>query len=161
MWLLTVIPVVTAAIVGLVTYLSPEIPPLKKWTVIALTVITIFVVTFNGWSVEHQKSVAQQANKEAINSVAALIDDGVAIQQSFLSTNDLAAIKTQYAAWFEKSKHTLTTKLDASYATAFVSAPNVSSMPVNHSMEGDGYWAAIEGKNIVLNNIVIELRRSQ
>jgi hypothetical protein len=161
MWALTVIPAVAAAVVGLVTYLSPEISPRKRWTVISLTLITIAAVVFNGWWESHKKVVEHQTNIDAIKAISALIDDADAIQQTLLATNDPVTIKTQYAAWFAKTNTTLTEKLDSSYATSFRSAPNVPQMPVNHSMEGGGYWAALEGKKIILNNIITELRQSK
>ncbi len=161
MWFASNAPAVIAAVIGLVTYLSPEISAPKRWTVISLTVLTILIVVFNGWSESHQKNTAQQANKEAISAISGLIDQAQAIQQTFLDKNDADLIKKQYEEWFAAANKTLTEKLDASYATSFRSAPSVMQMPVAHSMVGGGYWSAIEGKNILLNNILTDLRNAK
>jgi hypothetical protein len=161
MWLLPFIGIAATAAVGLVTWLSPEIPAGKKWLVISLTAISVGAIGFNGWWESHTKDLRQQANATAIKVLSALVDEADAIQQTFLSTDDVPTIKKRYADWLGRTNKTITEKLDSSYATSFRSAPNVAQMPLNHNIEGDGYWAAIEGKKIVLNNIIAEIRQSK
>jgi hypothetical protein len=154
-------PAVATAVVGLVTWLSPEIPKWKKWLVISLTIISVGAIGINSWWGEHQKSVQETSHAEAIKVISSFSDEASAIQQDFINTDDAGAIRVQYEQWFATTNKMLTEKLDSSYAVSFRSAPSVLLMPVNHSMVGARCWSALEGKKVVLSNMMTGLRQRQ
>jgi hypothetical protein len=110
--------VVATAVVGLVTWLSPEIPKWKKWLVISLTIISVGAIEINSWWGEHQESLQETSHAKAIKVILSFIDEASAIQQNFINTDDAGAITVQYEQWFAKTNKILNEKSDSSYAYA-------------------------------------------
>ena len=104
---------------------------------------------------------ASSDNAATIRQIVDLVNKAEQIQQTFIAKNDAALIKQQTIEWYDEANKFLNEKLDASFATTFRNSPNAVVMPVNHSMEGGGYWQILEGKKAALIGIVTELRRKR
>jgi hypothetical protein len=100
---------------------------------------------------------------DPIADLARFIDEADKIQQRFLETNDAKAELKESDEWANRVYEYLQRSLDNSYAIQFRNAHGTAwmGMPVNHSVEGGGYWQNIEGKKNCLNEFVGELRRAK
>ena len=107
---------------------------------------------------EGASSVADK--KSIIEAISNLLDQGNAIQQTFLEKNDERLIAQQQQEWAAQVDKFLRDHTDAGYAAQFASAPVVSVMPVGRSIVGGGYWAKIEGQKQALSNIISDIRHS-
>ena len=89
------------------------------------------------------------------------MNEGDTIKQTFLETDDVDVIKRQYADWAQRTYNFLNLNLGISYALQFKNAHGSAwmGMPLNHKIEGGNYTVEIQGKSLLLNEIINELRR--
>lgn len=106
-----------------------------------------------------RSEVPHSDNTTRIAAIAALVKDGNAISQTYLAKDDVALIKSQYRDWFGRVDAYLNKNLDPSYSARFEAAQGGAYGPTGHYMEGNGYWAAIQAKNEVLNQMLSELHK--
>jgi hypothetical protein len=103
-----------------------------------------------------------QQRSETIDGIAALMNEGDDIVQTFLNKDDANLIKQQYVEWANKTYNYLNVRVGLSYAVQFKNSHGNAMMglPVNHSVEGGSYTQEIRGKILTLNDFITELRRN-
>jgi hypothetical protein len=102
---------------------------------------------------------AQQLRDEQINDIAGMIAAGNAIAKTFEERDDKDLIRSQYSEWEKNALEILSTKFGVGYLAQFGSARGTALMLVNHNIEGDGWYALLQGKLAVLNGFISELRK--
>lgn len=108
-----------------------------------------------------EKAKADAARKLQLDRLAVFINDASSIQESFAATDDVSAIKTSYLNWYNSVYAELLQTFGPSYAAQFRSAHNKSgAMLLNHSIEGDGYYAELAAKIDAISAIMDDLRHA-
>jgi hypothetical protein len=97
--------------------------------------------------------------EERINAVAGAIATGNGIAKVFEEKNDKELIVQQYRVWEEDVLNMLSAKFGVAYLAQFGSARSTGMTLLNHNFEGAGWYSLLQGKLIVLNGILLELRR--
>ncbi len=108
----------------------------------------------------HPQRSTVEYNKNAIDTIVSLIDEGNKISDAFLATNDVDQIGSQYREWVTKVDKALRDKLDASYAVQFRNALPFPGVRSGMAVAGAGYWQHLMGSLSVLNSFIIELRHA-
>jgi hypothetical protein len=139
MWLIAVIPAIAAAVIGVVTGLSPEIARWKRITVIVLTALTIAAVVGNQWW-EHRERVAEEAKRTAVlETLGSLIDDGQNLTNEILSNVDQPVPEQKINEWANKTEAFLQT-LGNSYVVRFRSDAGIMSVTFSKADTVHNNW---------------------
>jgi hypothetical protein len=101
----------------------------------------------------------QQSNSQKLAAnLGSLVQEGNGIAANFEKSNDTQAIERDYRTWEAKALSFLNDKMGVEYLAQFQSARGNGLALMNHSMEGDGWYALLQGKLGALNAMMLEER---
>jgi hypothetical protein len=100
------------------------------------------------------------ASQSTINQIGEFITEGEQIAEGFEKTNDTPALIAHYTQWSLKVEQYLAQTLDRAYAAQFRSAERVIYARDGMHLDGLGTWQKLRGQNVILGQIVTELRRT-
>jgi hypothetical protein len=139
MWLIAVVPAVAAAVVGLVTGLSPELARWKRILVVLLTLSTIGAVIANQWW-EHSEKVAQEGKRVAtVETLGSLIAAGNEVMNKIASSPSGPIPFPDINDWSSKCEAFLH-GLGDSYVVRFNSAAGLNSFSWNNMSSEQNTW---------------------
>jgi hypothetical protein len=82
------------------------------------------------------------------------------IAKGFEENNDKDAIMIQYASWEQSTLATLAANpFGIEYISQFGSARGTALSLMNHNVEGNGWYSLLQGKLLVLNSFLTEVRK--
>lgn len=117
-----------------------------------LDVFNKLVIKMLGWR--------PPASQSTINQIGDFIAEGEQISDTFLKTNNTDLLIIQYTQWSSMVEKYLDQILDRAYAAQFRSAQPIITVKVGMNSNAAGTWQKLPGQNVVLGQIVTELRRS-
>lgn len=100
------------------------------------------------------------ASQSTIMQIAAFVDEGEQISNTFIKTNNPDMVKAQFEEWSLHVESFLNETLDPSYAIQFRSAQPINTVQDGMNFVGSGTWQNLKGRIIVLNQFLTELRRT-
>jgi hypothetical protein len=139
MWFITIIPAVAAAIIFLVTGLSPELGRWKRLTVIALTILTIGAVIGNQWWEHYEKKLQDTRRTETLETLGGLIEGGESLMATILSHPDQPIPIDKINDWAKKSEEFLQT-IGKSYVVRFKSDAGIMYVTYTKVDEAHNNW---------------------
>ena len=97
---------------------------------------------------------------ERINAIATFIAGANQIVKTFEEKDDKDLIRSQFLEWERGALEVLaSSEFGISYLSQFGSARGTGVMLLNHNIEGNGWYSAVQGKLAVLNTFMMELRK--
>lgn len=100
------------------------------------------------------------ASQSTINQIGDFIAEAEQISDTFLKTNNTDLLIIQYTQWSSMVEKYLDQILDRAYAAQFRSAQPIITVKEGMNVNAAGTWQKLHGQNVVLGQIVTELRRS-
>jgi hypothetical protein len=139
MWILAIVPAVAAAIIGLVTWLSPEIPRWKRLVVIPLTIVTIGAVSLNQWWDQHEKNAREARRTEILETLGTFIDSGESLMAEIAVKSDNPVPIFKVNDWTNRAEGFLG-KLGKSYVVRFKSRAGIMDVSWSNVNAEQNNW---------------------
>ena len=153
-----IVPGVAAALMGVVTLVSKNMPRWQKGIIIVLTVVAIGGTGVSQWWTLHQRAQEQTERKITHDKLAKFIEEGEKLMNLVTSEN-VPLPAEEVKGWSNRTEQFLGT-LGTSYVTRFRSDAGLTG-PVLIGADEDHrrYWAGIRTRVIILNEFSAEFAR--
>jgi len=152
-----IIPGVAAAILGVVTLMTRDMPRWQIAIVIALTVIAVGSMSLSQWWILHKKAAEQAKRTEIEERFGQFIGQGESLITLLVSHLDQPVPETQLNEWATKTETFLQT-LGVSYVTRFRSGTGLNtSLSLNGADAAhNSYWLGMRSRLIRLHAFASE-----
>lgn len=107
-----------------------------------------------------QPAGASTPDQSYADTLTKFMEEGTAINQHFISTNNTGLLAQEEQTWSAKVQNDLEIHLGHSYAVQFKLTQGSAFIgcPVDHQANGCGYWQEIRAKNDALSRFITEAR---